>query len=780
MKRVPIDRDIAGENYKESLSNALRLCYELRLEEAENILNMILDQYPSTCDGYSALALIQLMQGRPDQQRSLLEQSLIIDPSHYASLHQLAIVHFRAGQFSEAYDQAKRALAQKPDSQSTLLLASRICLALHNSKEAFQLAEKTLRQSKDWHPQATNQMALALIQGNSHDVLCDSVVESIMAGNGDQVSLDVANYLIQVLRVDEHHLKLCNQRLAVDPDNRFLRLLRIRLLASKGQHDDCFSDLYYLLSLEPDNPITLHHFAEAFLALKRYRNALQVFLKIARINSANHLLLNQIGVCFRCTGRFRSSEKAFWRSIKLNPLDAYIINNLGEINFRFGDFKRAFALYRIALNINPSFKDAFYNRMLCLSVGEPHGMAEMRKESAAFWTSYKELSILGDGIQEKAVQNKLCNANDQSSPASCAKARIGILTSDIGNHCVSYFLTSFLRYYNKERFHIELILCDRRYEEREREICSYVDHAQSLEGLSESDARDVIRKLSLDLIIECNGYTGGSGISILAERCAPIQCHYIGYHASTGLDTIDYFISDKHILSASVAEQLSEKPLKLDRAWLAFSKFEEFPRARSTAKVNRPLLGFFGNSTKITDITLEYWSALFHACPGAILVLKCLSYTDRYIVEKVLGRLESHGIKRSHVAILEPTASWKDHLDYYNIIDYALDSTPWSSATTGFEALGMGVPLLAIQGETIASRMSSSLVSHLGHSEWISVNPSGYASLGNTIVSDYIKIRKQKEHLQAEVLNSSLFDGPNLAKSLEKALLQVLEHAAPT
>ena len=114
-------------------------------------------------------------------------------------------------------------------------------------------------------------------------------------------------------------------------------------------------------------------------------------------------------------------------------------------------------------------------------------------------------------------------------------------------------------------------------------------------------------------------------------------------------------------------------------------------------------------------------------------------------------------------------------MDYYNLVDYALDSTPWSSATTGFDALGMGVPLLAIQGETIASRMSSSLVSHLGRAEWIATSPSDYARFGQKIACEFMDVRQQKEILQAEVQSSSLFDGRSLARSLEEALLHTLD-----
>ena len=773
MPRMISDGDVNEAGSSVALRHALDLCYALRLKEAESALDAIISVPPADSDAYSALALIKLMQGLPDQQRDILEDVLTRNPGHYPSLHQLALVHYRAGRIEEAYSFIQRALLHKPDSEASLLLAARLSLNLGHCQEARQLAERVLQSNDGWDVQACRLMSQALVQGRDLEKLCQELVEVITVGQGDAVILRAACQLITDLQTEEQHLLFCEQKLGDDPDNVYLRLLKVKLLGAMGRHDDRFPDLYYLLSIEPNNLTVLHNLAESLLILKRHRESLQVYLQIARINGTDPQLLNQIGVCYRSIARFRSAEKAYWRSIRINPLDILIIGNLGEVKFRFGEFKRSLELYSVALNINPINKEIFYNKMLAYSVGSAEGLADMRADAAAYWSLYRAAHAITESQPpEDGTSVGLASGVLSVAPT---RVRVGFLTSDVGNHCVSYFLSSFLRHYNKDRFDVELILCNRRYEEREREICGYVDHALTLEGLSEQRSRKLIRDRHYDLIIECNGYTGGSGISLLAERCAPVQCHYIGYHASTGLDTMDYCISDAHILSPSVCEQLTEKPLKLDRAWLAFSAFDAFPQAQSVAAVSQPLLGFFGNSTKITDLTLEYWSALFAECPQAILVLKCLSYQDPYIVERVVKRIEGFGIDRARIAIIEPTASWVAHMNYYNLVDYALDSTPWSSATTGFDALGMGVPLLTIQGETIASRMSSSLVSHLGRSEWIATSPSDYGRFGQKIAGKFMEVRQQKEILQAHVQNSSLFDGRSLARSLEATLLSILD-----
>ena len=106
---------------------------------------------------------------------------------------------------------------------------------------------------------------------------------------------------------------------------------------------------------------------------------------------------------------------------------------------------------------------------------------------------------------------------------------------------------------------------------------------------------------------------------------------------------------------------------------------------------------------------------------------------------------------------------WREHLEHYNYIDIALDTTPWSSATTGFEALGMGVPLVAIRGSVMAARMGSSLLKGLNRHEWISDTPETFADIVAKLCEDLPRLRASKAKFQDEVLQSPLFDGQDLA-----------------
>jgi predicted O-linked N-acetylglucosamine transferase (SPINDLY family) len=364
----------------------------------------------------------------------------------------------------------------------------------------------------------------------------------------------------------------------------------------------------------------------------------------------------------------------------------------------------------------------------------------------------------------------------QSSDPSHRKDRdkdkiyIGILTAELGNHVVSLFLDSFLEHYDATRFHLSLISTCRWHQSREKSLIDKADEYITVEGLSDAEARIQIRSLDLDIVIETSGFTKDSRIEVLAERCAPVQCHYIGFHATTGFDTIDYVIGDEEVASAEFNQQFTEKLIRMPRAWLACRPFEQQPLAVATCTEPYPVMGCFSQLAKIRDETLTFWAAALKQVPDARLVIKDKLVNDDAARHRILASLASLGISDARIQFLPHSDTWLEHMRLYNSIDIALDTTPWGSSTTAFDALSMGVPLVAIRGNCMPARMSSSIVKAIGRAEWVSGSPDQFAQVVGGLCNDLPSLRASKGALQRHVLNGPLFDGADLSSHLQEVL----------
>jgi predicted O-linked N-acetylglucosamine transferase (SPINDLY family) len=351
------------------------------------------------------------------------------------------------------------------------------------------------------------------------------------------------------------------------------------------------------------------------------------------------------------------------------------------------------------------------------------------------------------------------------------RLRVGILSADLGEHVVGTFLGAFLDGYRRDRLEVELIATKLRHETQAEELAASADTALTVHGLGVQESRALLRQRHYDVIVETAGFTHPAGLELLAERCAPVQCHWIGYHASTGLDTIDWFLGDGAFTPPEFAPQFRERLWRLPRPWLARSSRRtplEPPLASSTAAT--PVLGSFNQLAKLGEATFDFWAAALAAVPQAQLVIKDRLTANASACTRIRSGLEQRGIPPSRLSFLPRQAAMEEHLRTYNQIDVALDTTPWSSASTGFDALAMGVPLVAIRGDCASARMSSSLLRGIDREEWIQEDPAGFAAVVAELTADLPRLRAGRTERQRRVLASPLFDPIDLAHHVGEAL----------
>ncbi len=427
-----------------------------------------------------------------------------------------------------------------------------------------------------------------------------------------------------------------------------------------------------------------------------------------------------------------------------------------------GELSEAERLLKELLNANPNDSKAHHLLAFLHSISGEPAVAAHLSHLRSYWHQVRSLA-----------PQKHCAAAAFALPPTQGRLRVGILSAEIGDHVVSLFLEPFLRHYDRQLLEVELIEVKHHHTAWADELRALADAVISLHSQDREEARRHLRSRSYHVLVETSGLTKNSGIELLAERLAPVQCHYIGFHASTGLDTIDWFIGDEITAAPELAAQFVERLWRLPRTWLACSRLPELPDALSTLGSSAPVLGSFNQFGKIREETLAFWAEAMLRTPSSELHLKSVSSDSAAPRQRISQGLERHGVDPGRVRFLERTANHLDHLRCYNSIDVALDATPWAGATTSFEALSMGVPVVGILGGTTAGRMTCSILRGLGRNDWIASTPTEFAGIVRQLAAEVTRLRADKSSLQREVLASSLFDGSDLARHLQDAFLSM-------
>jgi predicted O-linked N-acetylglucosamine transferase (SPINDLY family) len=541
-----------------------------------------------------------------------------------------------------------------------------------------------------------------------------------------------------------------------------------------------------------------------------------------------------LGAVIKSQGRTEESLEAMRQAAALMPLDAQAHSNLGVTLKALGFLDEAAISYRTALKIKPDYVEAHSTLgKILMELGRPAEAEASLRSALAYKPDYYEAQCdLGSNLQdlgrmeeaeasfrralalkpdfamahsnllylyaftrivspqaelelaaewEKTLLSEAERAAARDEifkypPRSGRKLRVGIVSAEIGQHAVAEFLEPLLAAFDRTPLHISLYPTIPRTGARAANIKALADEFKPLWELSDRDAALQIRADKIDVLIDTTSHMFGCRLGIFAHRAAPVQCHYIGYHGSTGLTEMDWFIADEELLPSSCDSHFREKIWRLPRLWIAYRGDTSLPTSNwQPDRDGTVWLGSFNNLSKVGTATLRLWAMTMNAIPQSKLLLKDNKATDRYVQQRILAELLTHGIAAERVEFVARVPDWAAHMALYDRLDIALDSVPLNSATTAFDALWMGVPMVAIEGDWMGGRMTSTILKALGKPEWVARDADEYVAKVTALAKDVEGRKALRAGQRALMAQSRLCDAQELSRLLEVAFAEMFD-----
>jgi predicted O-linked N-acetylglucosamine transferase (SPINDLY family) len=431
-----------------------------------------------------------------------------------------------------------------------------------------------------------------------------------------------------------------------------------------------------------------------YRSIKQWPEALHYLLRAEKIDKTDPDIQNQLGVVYTEMRRTDLAERAYNTAIK-NYEQAFISTdktfflselhlNLGHMHSYNGDNEKSVNAYNRALQVCPKFALPFQNKIM-------------------------NLSYLFDQLDDKMYithQHKLINKlykkgngmyKFDKSFFNSEKINIGIISGDFVDHPVSFFISTFLKNFDSERFNVTC------YSECIINTALFNQKLQfkTIKNLSAENASNLIWSDRIHILFDLAGHTAFNRIDIFALKPSPIQISYIGYPFSTGLDEMDYRITD-NICDGdlSVSQKFyTEKLLPLKNCFLCYNPtptvnekqvHEILPRNRD-GFIN---IGCFNRVNKITESVVKLMSDILVKFPKTRLIFKTKALINTNVQRDFINKFDK-GV-RNRIRVLDCTISHDDHLLTYNQVDVAIDTFPYSGTTTTCEALYMGVPVFSL------------------------------------------------------------------------------------
>ena len=363
-------------------------------------------------------------------------------------------------------------------------------------------------------------------------------------------------------------------------------------------------------------------------------------------------------------------------------------------------------------------------------------------------------------------QNKLSEISQETG----SKIRVGFLSSDIlQGHSITYFLKTVLQNYDKKKFEIFLLLSNAKEDQLTESFKNLATKTINISDLDNINALNRVRELKLDITIDLMGYTSTHRIELLKNRLARKQAIWMGYCNTSGLENMDYIISDPNLIKPNEQKFYSEKVIFLPKIWNCHCGFDFERKENPPPFINNKYFTFgsFNSFDKINPNVVSVWSNILKRVSKSKLVLK--TSQTHHALKRLKDLFKKNNVLES-IQFIERQEDLKNHLITYNGIDIALDTFPYNGVTTSFEAIWMGVPVITMAGYNFNSRCGESINKNLNMERMVAKDEDDYV---NKVVNlsnnheDYINLRKS---IFVNALKSPLFNVQNYSKSFFEAL----------
>ena len=207
-----------------------------------------------------------------------------------------------------------------------------------------------------------------------------------------------------------------------------------------------------------------------------------------------------------------------------------------------------------------------------------------------------------------------------------------------------------------------------------------------------------------------------------------------------------------------------------------FSKIDEkfLPKIKEPPLKRNNFISFssFNHPAKISLESLNLWNDVLNNFKDSKLYLKYFNFlNNKKIQNKIHEFFEGKKINRERIIFINLDKE-KHFLENYNCIDVALDTFPYSGATTTFGAICMGVPVFTLTGKNYISRQSAAVLSSVGLSDWVIHDKNNYTNSLKKLIS-LKKISKLRLNLRKQVEKSSLCNGVEFTKNFEDSLEKI-------
>ena len=648
----------------------------------------------------------------------------------------------------------------------------------------FCSAQSSLREHIKINPQSADGhhlMALCYHETEQHEMAIEWIEKAIEQKPEEVVFLSNAGmiafscglidraeaYLQRAVTVNASHVETLNN----------LALVRER----QARLEEAASLLEKAIMFKPDFAMAYANHGNVLRALglldraiTEYQNAILIAPELA----AAH---NGLGNLQRQLNRNVEAIRCFDQAIKLDPdyADAYF--NLAMTQAAQGETKLA------ADNLAKAYDLRRDHRFLVADAGLmpviPASIAEISHWRERFKRKFKSLSeelqpVGGDPQQVGAMNFYLAyhGENDRDHMEQLAafyaqlfpdllwtaphcrspvnrngdRIRLGVVSKNFGEHAVAWMIFGLLAKLPRDQFCVTAITPSGAEKNVSGQINNAVDDVIYISS-SIWTARQEIADERFDILLYADIGMEPFSYFLAFSRLAPLQCVTWGHPDTTGLNTIDYFVSNDIAEPEDAQESYTEPIVRLAGVQSWYPRLLRSDPMPSRLDLNLPSKGNVylcpHNLIKIHPEMDSYLAKLLVLDTEGYLVI--FTANDPNWTRLLLARWKPIFRQNFERVVVLPQVPLQTFIDTIAASDVVLDTWPFGAGNTNYQSFAMGLPVVTLPGRWIRGRGTLAHYQHMGISDCIAESPDNYVEIAIRLGTDRRYRKKVADQIEA-------------------------------
>lgn len=629
------------------------------------------------------LVLQHVDAGQFDQAAMVCRAIIEMQPKHAQAHHQLGLLEWQANNLAAAATHLSSALQVNPKDASCWLAYIEVLLEGAELEAARKIIGLAKRHG---------------VKGTAFDKLSQRLARA-ERGYPGQKEIDAVAALLAQGKLDD--AELAARLLMLDcPRHAYGYKALGVVFHRRGQIAPAAEVMAKAAELAPDNAETLSNLGLLLKHLRRLDEAESWLRRSLELNPKNTDAHNNLGIVLIDLVRMADAEASARAALEFDAKNPRAWNTLGVSLQHQNRMREAIEAYRRVLVLEPDNDGVYSNLLFAMSQTEGIDAATLFAEHRRF----------GEHVEGRlrAQPAPHTNSRDPMRPL-----RIGFLSGDLRYHAVASFIEPvFERLSIRPGVTLHAYHNHVSFDHVSERLRGYMTQWRDVVGMDDDALDACIRADGIDILIDLSGHTAHNRLPVLARKPAPVQATWIGYPGTTGLQAVDYYLTDRHILPPGQFDHLFTEKLAHLPVGAPFQPEMNAPAIAPLPALTKGHITFgsFNRISKIGRPVVAAWGRLMRALPDSKLLIAGVPGNGG--ADQLLGWLAEEGIAAARVD-LKKRCGLHDYLALHNQVDVALDTFPYSGGTTTLHALWMGVPTLTMAGDTAAGRQTACILEHM-------------------------------------------------------------------